>query len=135
MGLLPGNRTSDAHFIVYNLIDLSRNKRKTNIFGCFVDFSKYFDSIPRHTLFKELLDRNINGKFYNCLTSFYTGDQSSIKIGGRIMDFFTVNQGVKQGCILSPLLFNIFLYDLQQKLEVAENSPAKISPNERSSSL
>ena len=130
LGFLPGNRTSDAHLILYNLIDFYCNKRKKYIFSCFVDFSKAFDSIPRYTLFKKLLDHNITGKVYDCLVNFYTKDLSCIKIGGRITNSFTVNQGVKQGCILSPLLFNIFLSDLQPKLEVKENNPTEISPNE-----
>ncbi len=130
LGILPGNRTSDAHLILHNLIDFYCNKRKTYLFGCFVDFHKAFDSIPRNTLFKKLLDHNINGKFYDCLTNMYTGDQSCIKIGNSITNIFVVNQGVKQGCILSPLLFNIFLSDLQAKLETTGNTPAEISPNE-----
>ena len=89
----------------------------------FVDFHKAFNSIPRNTLFKKLLDHNINSKFYDCLINMYTGDLSSIKIGIRITNTFVVNQGVKQGCILSTLLFNIFLSDLQPKLETTGNTP------------
>ena len=129
LGFLPGNRTSDAHLILYNLIDLYCNNRRKHLFGCFVDFSKAFDSIPRNTLFKKLLKHNINGKFYDCLSNLYTGDQACVKIGDRITDTFKANQGVKQGCILSPLLFNIFLSDLQPKLETMKNTPAEISPS------
>ena len=69
LGFIQGNRTSDALLILHNLIDFYYKKRKTYLFACFVDFQKAFDSIPRYILFQKLLDHNINGKFYDCLTS------------------------------------------------------------------
>ena len=129
LGFLPDNRTSDALLILYNLIDYYCHKNKKYIFSCFVDFSKAFDTIPRQTLFKKLLGYNINGKFYDCLVTLYDGDQSCVKLGNNITDNFMSNQGVKQGCTLSPLLFNIFLSDLQERIEISENKPTEISPN------
>ena len=71
LGFLPGNRTSDALLTLHNLIDYYCKKNKKFLFGCFVDFSKAFDSIPRNILFKKLLSYNINGKFYDCPTIMY----------------------------------------------------------------
>ena len=76
LGFLPGNRTSDALLILHNLIDYYCHKNKKYIFGCFVDFSKAFDSIPRYKLFEKLLSYNISGKFYDCLVNLYTEDQA-----------------------------------------------------------
>ena len=129
LGFLPGNRTSDSLLILYNLIDYYCHKNSKYIFSCFVDFSKAFDTIPRQILFKKLLSYNINGKFYNCLVMLYDGDQSCVKLGNNITESFMSNQGVKQGCTLSPLLFNIFLSDLQERIEVPENKPTEISLN------
>ena len=114
LGFLPGNKTSDAHL---NLVNYYCTKEKKNTFGCFVDFQKTFDSVPRNKLFQKLLDYNINGKFYDCLTNLYTGDKSCVKLGDRVTTTFELTHGVKQGCILSPILFNIFISDLQQELE------------------
>ena len=72
----------------------------------------------------------MNGKFYDSLATLYNGDQSCIKVGTKITDSFMSNQGVKQGCILSPLLFNIFLSDLQERLDKPGSQSAEISPNE-----
>ena len=55
------------------------------------------------------------------------GDKVCVKVGNKITEGFQANRGVKQGCILSPLLFNIYLSDLQAKIEPPENAPAFIS--------
>ena len=130
LGFLPGNRTADALLILYNLIEYYCHKNQKYLFGCFVDFSKAFDTIPRQTLFKKLLGYNIKGKFYDCIAMLYNGDQSCIKLGNNITDSFTLNQGVKQGCAISPLLFNIFLSDIQRRIEKPVNKPAKITSDD-----
>ena len=81
---------------------------------------------PRHTLFQKLLDYNINGKFYDCLVNIYSNDIACIKISDSITPTFIANQGVKQGCILSPTLFNIFLADLQFLVETTACNPVQI---------
>ena len=129
LGFLKGCRTSDALLILHNLIDHYCKKRKKHIFGCFVDFRKAFDSVPRDKLFQKLLNNNINGKFYDCLVSLYNEDKSRVKIGDHVTKSFSPNQGVKQGCILSPILFNIFLSDLQQYMEQNDCDPIHVNPD------
>ena len=124
-----GYRTSDALLILYN-INYYCKKKKEKVFGCFVDFQKAFDSVPRSNLFQKLLDHNINGKFYDILTKLYTEDKACVKIGNNITDTFIINQGVKQGCILSPTLFNVFLSDLQNNLETPNCEPVEYVSNE-----
>ena len=126
LGFLSGCRTSDALLILYNLVDFYCKKQNQYIFGCFVDFKKAFDSVPRDVIFQKLLNRNINGKFYDCLISIYSKDMSCIKIGDTITEPFSTNQGVKQGCILSPTLFNIFLSDCQNITEQGQCEPVQI---------
>ena len=129
LGFLPGNRTSDALITLYNLIDYYCHKGKKYLYGCFVNFSKAFDSIPRHNLFEKLQKYDISGKFYDCLANLYRNDKACVKISQNLSSTFSVNQGVKQGCILSPLLFNIYMADLQNILELEDNEPSQILPN------
>ena len=129
LGFLSGCRTSDALLILHNLIDYYCKRENRYIFGCFVDFQKAFDSVPRYKLFKKLLNYNITGKFYDCLVNIYTNDTACIKIGNTITEAFVTNQGVKQGCILSPILFNIFLSDLQIITEQTKCEPVQIAEN------
>ena len=126
LGFMAGCRTADALFILHSLIDYYCQRNGSRIYGCFVDFKKAFDSIPRHKLFQKLLDYNINGKFYDCLVNIYSNDIACIKISEHITPSFLANQGVKQGCILSPTLFNIFLADFQRLVETNECNPVTL---------
>ena len=82
-----------------------------------VDFSKAFDRLPRDILFKKLRECGINGKFLSVLQNLYANDKASVQIDGKMSEPFNINQGVRQGCVMSPLLFNIFMADLAKKLQ------------------
>jgi hypothetical protein len=116
LGFVSGNRTSDAHIIINNMVNKLCHKSNKKIFSCFVDFRKAFDLVPRDILLKKLLKYGINRKFFNIIRNIYTNDKACIKLNGKCSSPFDVNIGVRQGCILSPLLFNIFLSDLAKSL-------------------
>ena len=78
-------------------------------------------SIPRDILFDKLISYGITGKFLKTINNLYTNDQACIKIGDKISDVFNISQGVRQGCVLSPLLFNIFIADLPMRLGTENN--------------
>ena len=120
LGFVAGNRCSDAHIIIYNLIRKKCHEQNSKIFSCFVDFRKAFDSVPRDVLLRKILNMGITGKFFNILQNIYTTDKACVKMGKTRSDFFGLNIGVRQGCILSPLLFNLFISDLAKKFDTME---------------
>ena len=117
LGFVIGNRTSDPHIILQNILQKYCHKGKKKLFGCFVDFSKAFDTVPRDILLQKLKDRGINGRVLEIIQTLYQEDYASVKIGTTFSPPFKTNIGVRQGCVLSPLLFNIFLSDLQPILD------------------
>ena len=78
-------------------------------------------------MFEKLLNHGIKGKFFNVLKTMYINDSVCIKVGNKVTDSFQVNQGVKQGCVLSPMLFNIFLADLPDIFLSPDCNPVKLT--------
>ena len=107
IGFLPNYRTTDHIFTLNTLIDNQINKNKSKIFSCFVDFKKAFDSIWHEGLLYKLLESGIGGKTYDIIKSMYTNTKCAVRIGQKHTEFFHQKRGVRQGCSLSPTLFNI----------------------------
>ena len=121
LGFVTKNRCSDAHIIIHNLVQQKCRSEGSKIFSCFVDFKKAFDSVPRDILLQKVFNMGITGKFFNILRHIYTTDKACIKLGHSRSDFFNLDIGVRQGCILSPLLFNLFLSDLAKQFDTADD--------------
>lgn len=119
IGFLPKCRTSDHIFTLQTLIDKYVHQNKEQIFACFVDFKKAFDSIWHEGLYLKLIDSGVGGKFYDLIKSMYTASQCAVKIGNQRTEFFPQGRGVRQGCSLSPTLFNIYINQLANMLEHA----------------
>jgi len=79
------------------------------LYVCYVDFQKAFDSVWRIGLWRVMKFLGYDEKLVTLLESLYNGTMSAVRVGGGLMEWFATIIGVMQGCILSPLLFNIML--------------------------
>jgi exonuclease III len=104
--------TADHIFTLHGLIDMYLNHGK-RLYCCFVDYQKAFDSVDRTELWRKVINSNIKGKIFNIIYNMYKQAKSSVSVGGRLSDFFSCDVGVRQGENLSPLLFAVFLNDLE----------------------
>jgi hypothetical protein len=89
-----------------------KNHGNKPIFACFVDFSKAFDSVNRSALMYKLGQIGIRGPMLELFYDMYNSASYMIKSGGKFSIPLSTQVGVKQGCNLSPLLFNIFINDI-----------------------
>ena len=103
---------TDHIFVLHSLIELLKTKKK-KLFCTFGDFSKAFDSVWRVGLWIKLLSNGINGKIFRLIYNMYQNIKSCISFNGEISSFFLSSRGVRQGENLSPVLFSIFLNDLE----------------------
>ena len=78
-----------------------------------MDFTKAFDNIWRVGLWQKLLKHGICGKILNVITNMYSGIKSCITVNGTSSGYFTCEKGVRHEENLSPLLFAIYLNDLE----------------------
>ena len=111
IGFQENCRTSDHILTVKTLID-KYNQNGKKLYTCFIDFRKAFDSVWRNALFYKLLKNDIGGTFGRMIQNIYHDSKIQIKLQGGLTETFSDNVGVKQGCVLSPTLFKIFIKDL-----------------------
>ena len=85
----------DPHIMIHNVLQKYCHRSKKRLYGCFVDFSKAFDSVPRDILLSKLKKHGINGKIFNIIQTIYLEDTVSIKIGNKHSSSFKTNKGVR----------------------------------------
>ena len=110
-GFRPGRCTIDHASNLTNVLE-NRLKKKLSTFAAFIDFSKAYDRFNRELLWHKLSKMGISGRFLASLQSLYKNVKCTVRVNGQQTDWFEVNCGLKQGCILSPMLFNLFINDL-----------------------
>ena len=111
-GFRKGYGTTDHLFVLNSLIEIMKNSKK-KLFCAFIDFSQAFDSIWRGGLWRKLLFKSVNGKFFTIIYNMYENIKSCVRINNETSAFFPSEFGVRQGENLSPLLFSLYLDDLE----------------------
>ena len=81
---------------------------QVNIYFCFIDYAKAFDCVDHNTLWKILKEMGIPDHLTCLLRNLYAGQEATIRTGYGTTDWFKIGKGVRQGCILSPCLFNLY---------------------------
>jgi len=74
---------------------------------CFIDFKKAFDSISHEKLWISMLEMGYPPHVVDLLANLYRKQRAKVRVAGTISTWFCVLKGVRQGCVLSPYLFNI----------------------------
>ena len=75
---------------------------------CFTDYTKAFDCVDHNKLWKILKEMRISDHLTWLLRNLYAGQEATVRTGHGTTDWLQIGQGVGQGCILSPCLFNIY---------------------------
>ena len=92
-------------------LNLMRGKK---IYGAFVDFERAFPSIKHFKLFLKLQDAGVSSKFIRILEGIYKNAKMRIKTAFGLTDSIHVTEGVLQGEQLSPIIFSLFIADMEQ---------------------
>ena len=91
---------------IHWIIEKAREFQK-NIYFCFIDYIKAFDSVDHNKLWKILQEMGIPDHLICLLRNLYAGQEATVRTRHGTTDWFQIGKGVRQGCILSPCLFNL----------------------------
>ena len=126
-----GYSTIDNIFCLQSLVQKYLSKKSGRFYILFVDFSKAYDSVNRSKLWQILIENGLKGKILDLLQSMHKDVLAAVKFDrNRITDYFKCMNGVKQGCVLSTLLFSIYLSKLES-IFISHGVPGiQILPND-----
>ena len=79
-----------------------------NINFCFTDYAQAFDRMDNHKLRKILKEMGIPDHLTCLLRNLYAGQEATVRTGHGTTGWFQIGKGVRQGCILSPCLSNLY---------------------------
>ena len=106
-GFRNGRGTRDQISNICWIIKKAREFQK-NIYFCFIDYAKAFDCVDHNKLWKILQEMGIPDHLTCLLRKLYAGQEATVRTGHGTTDCFQIGKGVRQGCILSPCLFNLY---------------------------
>ena len=106
-GFRKGRGTRDQIAKICWITDKAREFQK-NIYFCFIDYAKAFDCVDHDNLWKILKEMGIADHLTGLLRYLYAGQEATVRTGHGTTDWFQIGKGVRQGCILSPCLFNLY---------------------------
>ena len=107
-GFRPDRSITDMMFVVRRLQEVGR-KLGVSLHMCFIDLRKAYDTVDRTLLWQVLTRIGVPPPMIAVIRHFHDGMRACVRSDdGVCSDWFEVEQGLRQGCVLSPLLFNIF---------------------------
>ena len=106
-GFRKGRGTRDQIANICCIMEKARESQK-NIYFCFIDYATAFKCMDHNKLWKILQELEISEHLTCLLRNMYAGQEAIVRTGHGTMDWFQIGKGVRQGCILSPCLFNFY---------------------------
>ena len=125
IGFRRGFRTADHVYLLKTLIEKIFHKNG-KLYAAFINFKKAYDTVNRAKLLNKLKEIGVSGIFLRNIKALYSKTEYQIKLKNRVLEAISSNLGLKQGCPLSPLLFNIYISDLGSYLKDTTTSDPKL---------
>ena len=95
---------------------------QNNIYFCFIDYAKAFDCVDHNKMWKILKEMGIPDHLTFLLRNMCAGQETTVRTGHVTIDWLQIEKGVRQGCILSPCLFNLYAEYIMRNAGLEETS-------------
>ena len=119
-GFRKGRGTKDQIANICWIIEKAREFQK-NIYFCLIDYTKDFNCMNHNKLWKILKDMGITDHLTCLQRNLYTGQEEIVRTRRGTMDWFKIGKGIRQGCILSFCLFNLYVEYIMQNARIDES--------------
>lgn len=107
-GFRRGRGCVDQIFSVRQVCEKAVERGK-EVFWAFMDLEKAYDRVDRNALWSVMCLYGVGGRLLKGVKSFYVSSRACVRVAGETSDWFTVNVGLRQGCVMSPWLFNMYM--------------------------
>ena len=124
MGFREGKETAEAIYVLKEVIRKGIERERGKVLVCFADMRAAFDRLKRDKIWERLARKGVNVKLVRRIRSLFEGTRAKVMIGGEVIDEFGVKEGLRQGCPLSPTLFNVAMSDLEEEMGKVQGSGA-----------
>jgi len=118
MGFRKGRSTLDNIYILNHIVQREKMKMKEEkkVYALFIDLKAAFDNVDRGKLWRILEEKQISGYLIEKMKNIYARTEAAVRVKNGLTRSFKITKGVRQGCVLSPILFNLYIADLDKYL-------------------
>ena len=118
-GFRKGRSTMDNIFILNHIVQREKGKKRGDdkVHALFIDLKAAFDNVDRGKLWEVLEQKGVDSSLLNRIKGLYEETETSVRTSRGMTRNFITKKGVRQGCVLSPDLFSLYIADLDEALE------------------
>src|ERR1700729_2184789 len=129
LGFRKGRGCTDAIFALRQISEKTiEHKQQMNI--AFVDQEKAFDRVSREILWGILENYGVKGPLLDCVRAIYRESKSAVRTRAGLTNWFPITTGVRQGCVLSQILFIIYMDSITKVDRIPPDDDQLVSLNE-----
>ncbi|GFR73888.1 retrovirus-related Pol polyprotein LINE-1 [Elysia marginata] len=114
-GFVQGKGTTNAVYMLRMIIERAWKCRRT--YTCFIDYTKAFDRVKHWEMIKQLKQLHVDGKDLRIIKNICWQQTAAVRIENETSPFQMIKRGVRQGCVLSPDLFNLYSETILRNLD------------------